>query len=111
MRRIEMPIVPEMCIVKVIRVPEGEAPLKIREAWVGMRLLAFSFERVPDAVGVLTEESKKTGPSWVVPTDVAVAALEEAGKQEEATWWRNTVPEDSALVFKMDECEYVGIER
>ncbi len=71
--------------------PSGEAPLNIREAWVGLVLpcdpyLGYSdggFER-----GVLSKAATRNRSGFSVPQDQAIAILEKE-KPEAAAWWKD----------------------
>lgn len=71
-------------LVKVVKAPDGPAPLKIREKWVGVILPAvkslFEAER-----NFLTEERipAREG-SFAVPVSLAIQCLREFGEGEAA---------------------------
>lgn len=99
-----------MIEIKIIAVPEGEAPLEIRQQWVGMTLLATG-KTSPDfvgAVGVLSgkPESYPTG-GYYIRTPVALQMLEQKSP-EAAEWWRTNLANSVYLIFSCAVCEVVS---
>jgi hypothetical protein len=93
-------------IVRVTSVPPGEAPLWVREQWVGLELPIYgpAIPRTYRTVGVVTgpsslpgllfailhHRSKKT-PGYAVNGEAALVALEKASP-DAAAWWRANAP-------------------
>jgi len=76
---------------EVLRPPDGEAPLEIREQWVGVW---FPIEpRNMDGPQPETAEGVLSGAPSVMPDGVrvsmtnALAALRSSGRMEAAEWW------------------------
>lgn len=76
---------------EVLSPPDGEAPLEIREQWVGVW---FPIEpRNMDGPQPETAEGILSGAPSVMPDGVrvsmtnAIAALRSAGRMEAAEWW------------------------
>ena len=93
--------------IEVTKVPEGEAPEKIKKEWVGVRMPAIRLESVSGTVGAITgSPSPHHGPSYSVRWGDAVSILWDVGKEEAAQFWENLMsdPEDR-LVFRADECK------
>ena len=93
--------------IRISSVPEGEAPLWVREQWVGLTLPVWSGSRGPGpftmiGFGVLTGPTAgtiaqlwagirgkhKVISGFVVETDHAIEALGPVAP-EAATWWRD----------------------
>lgn len=98
--------------IRVVSVPDGEAPLEIRRAWVGVEFPALN--RTPVAVngaGVLTATPVGTEWGYIVDANVAVTALA-ATNPAAAAWWRTNVPNvgvaGAQLVFRDTECILLG---
>lgn len=78
--------------IKIVKIPAGEAPAKIRGAWVGLILpcdpyLGWPTSDGPDR-GVLSgKEAARNRCSFSVPQDEAIRILEESAP-EAAAWWR-----------------------
>ncbi|MDO8633292.1 MAG: hypothetical protein Q8O97_01205 [bacterium] len=93
--------------IEVTKVPEGEAPEKIKKEWVGVRMPAIRLESLSGTVGAITgSPSSHHGPSYSVRWGDAVSILWDVGKEEAAQFWENLMsdPEDR-LVFRADECK------
>lgn len=98
--------------IRIVSVPNGEAPLEVRQAWVGVEFPALN--RTPVAVngtGVLTATPAGTEWGYIVDANVAVTTL--AGMNPAAAaWWRANVPNVSVagaqLVFRDVECLLLG---
>ena len=96
--------------VRIIDMPEGEAPDHIRRAWIGLELPLARGERGPrrqQAHGVLTGED---GPAegYVVDAGEALSVLESSNPQA-AQWWRVHAPHVTArgyqFIFSAEVCE------
>ncbi|MEO6929660.1 MAG: hypothetical protein ABI190_10890 [Casimicrobiaceae bacterium] len=91
--------------IRIIGVPPGEAPLPIREAWVGLELpLASDKPRRYLESGVLSGPRSrwqtlihaltfrlKVHTAYVVPSLGAIEILEKS-RPAEARWWHDNVP-------------------
>ncbi len=89
--------------VKVIKVPEGEAPLPVREAWIGAVFPASG----PDehlAEGVVTGENAppRLRFSYSAPQSSALEALERLNPTA-AAWFREHLLLSSDFIFGADE--------
>lgn len=92
-----------MRAIRITRVPAGEAPLEIRQAWVGC-VLPVQFSRRDEGKGVLTEKPEIN--DWhFVPWERAVEALSAQGKAGAAEWWRTVPVRDDYLLFHRADCE------
>jgi len=98
--------------IRIIAVPEGEAPLEIRKQWVGLEL-----PTAPGRPGVyqtrpigLFDGAEKLDPEigYAVLGSDAIAALE-SKSAEAAAWWRIWAPSVIApgriLMFQEYACE------
>lgn len=102
---IECFTIPSRGSIKIVKVPEGEAPLAIREKWIGIQIPTVCFEsRSADDHGVISHQLVPEEPRYVVLQTEAVTALEK-NDVATATWWKNhgfPVAGD-CFCFKADE--------
>jgi hypothetical protein len=92
--------------VRITSVPPGEAPLWVREKWVGLELPIYgpAIPRNYRTVGVVTGPSSLPGlllavlrrrtqntPGYMVSGEAALVALEEVSP-DAAAWWRANAP-------------------
>lgn len=79
-----------MVQIKIIAVPPGQAPLEVRQQWVGM-ILPVVEELPSDTVemGVLGGKPENSG-GYPVETTVAIQELEKKSP-EAANWWKSHV--------------------
>lgn len=101
--------------ISIIGVPPGEAPLEIREQWVGLILplaggMPWAWE--VQTAGVLTgtaDEEETIG--YAVDTHEAMVVLAERS-QEAVDWWRSNTPhlfeEGQALIFDQAVCQLLS---
>ena len=112
-----------MTAIKIISAPPGEAPLHIRQAWVGLVLpLAVpSVRSVWIMGGVLTGPKTALGQwiqlllgrgkrhaGYVVNLAAAVTLLERAHPSAAAWWRENTaemITENRSVIFSAEVCE------
>ncbi len=109
--------------IRIIAVPPGQAPLWVRESWVGLELPVFRnrpYKR--HAVGVLDRPSLaqflwdvicgRVQPTtgYMVETHRAVEILD-AANAAAASWWRQNTPHllrpKRYLLFPVEVCEVV----
>jgi hypothetical protein len=96
----------QTAIVRITSVPPGEAPLWVREKWVGLELpiCGPAIPRTYRTVGVVTGPSSLLGllfavlrrrtrktPGYVVSGEAALVALEKVSP-DAAAWWRANAP-------------------
>ena len=113
--------------IRIIRIPPGEAPESIRQAWVGLVLpLTPGCERVcsTHTYGVLSGPRTFLGElfrrltgrlrrkaGYVVDVQAAIDILEDAAPAA-AAWWRENVPHamrpGRRFLFAPDACEVLG---
>jgi hypothetical protein len=111
--------------VRIIAVPPGEAPLWVREKWVGLELrvvgdpiprkfFTYGALSMPRSMlaqwwGVVRGRAEKTS-GYVVESVVAVDVLA-ASSPEAAAWWRENTPHligpRRYLVFSEHACQTV----
>lgn len=107
--------------IKVVAVPEGEAPLWVRKAWVGCVLLAEKGFYLPGkgitfwAQGreVLTDQMTDPMQEWFwVSRERAIEMLKVQGRSNAAVWWQYVCPMPKAemLLFKPEECEVIILD-
>ncbi len=83
-----------MNTIRVVAIPAGEAPVWVREAWIGIIL---PLAKIPEgtklfAQGVLGgfPHSENEG-GYVVETRVAITSLKSNGKMNPVQWWESNV--------------------
>lgn len=108
--------------VRIVAVPEGEAPLWVRERWVGLELSIAPDQQGPETTlghGVLSgpppitlgdfEAGRRGRPvvtsGYFVKAIDAIEALERQAP-DAATWWRTHAPpsKSSWLIFEKECC-------
>jgi hypothetical protein len=100
--------------LRVIRMPPGEAPEEIRQAWVGVELPLRRWETksgLHTTEGVLSLHGSGKVHGYAVDGRAAVEALA-AHSPEAAHWWRTFAPQVVApgylLLFPSEVCEGPG---
>jgi hypothetical protein len=113
-----------MASIRIVNIPEGEAPLHIRQAWIGCTLPlpnnAYGSRRNWRWVGVLTGQNRSwlaqlflLGKPMVGYPVYALDALKilESHNPAAAQWWRQNTPRlfkpNRMLVFDAVACEEV----
>jgi hypothetical protein len=110
--------------IRIIATPPGEAPLWVREQWVGLELPLIEPEpRSFHSFGVISRPKSYVYQLWAiyrgrsqrivgfaVPARVAVDILESASEAA-AAWWKENLPHllrpRQALIFPAIVCEAV----
>jgi hypothetical protein len=72
---------------KILNLPEGEAPLKIREEWIGVTVPVAEVLGPRVGFGVLTYTEVRMKNAIAISLQDAMQALCDAGKPEAADWW------------------------
>ena len=111
--------------IRIIAVPPGEAPLWVREKWVGLKLPTLGRNAVQArSVGVLSAPKSflaylaavfrgqtQVTTGYIVRAAEAVRILE-AASPEAAKWWRENTPtileHQRLFIFNKDVCEPVN---
>lgn len=103
--------------IRIVRMPDGEAPAWIRDAWVGLILPCSPYMGYPDdgmSHGVLTGERNEANLSgFNVPQGQAIDLLE-LQRPTAAAWWRDHgFPKRNGLFQFGEECAEVvsGVTR
>ena len=111
-----------MVRIKIIKRPAGEAPEWVRDAWIGLELIAVNNAPAKTyGFGVVSGPKSRLGQIFGLITGRAVRydgfavrsaqaiALLSAQNIEAANWWRENCPEftrpEGGLLFQADECE------
>jgi len=90
--------------IKIIAVPDGEAPLHVREAWVGC-VIPIATDYNDYGLGVLTNEpTEKRIKGFVVLASDALNALLERNQTRAHTWWTQNYS-SYFLGFEEKDCE------
>lgn len=102
--------------IRIIKIPDGEAPLYIRAAWVRLILPCDPYFGHPDLVietGVLSDEPKPSRSSFGVPQDMAISILRESNPQAALWWNQRGFPQPGGYFgFAEDEAEIIeGVTR
>jgi hypothetical protein len=100
--------------IKIIRTPPGEAPIHIREQWLGLKLpLAPGRPEVYEARGASITTGKELPEphiGYLVLAAEAVGILEKKSP-DAAKWWRQNIPEllrnGRRLIFDEYACELI----
>lgn len=80
-----------MAKIKIIKVPPGQAPLWVRQEWVGMELpVAENLPKDTVEMGVLGGKPENAG-GYPVETTVAIRELKKKSSAA-AKWWEAHVP-------------------
>ena len=113
-----------MAFVRIIDTPPGEAPLEIRQAWIGLQLSVLGKRPIRYlGSGVLTGPKNffqtllylitfrlAIHSGYVVPADRAIEILA-AAHPEAARWWREHAPHSlragRKFLFAPECCEYL----
>ncbi|MEQ1542189.1 MAG: hypothetical protein ABL926_08040 [Novosphingobium sp.] len=113
-----------MVAIKIIKRPAGEAPEWVRDAWIGLELIAVNDAPAKTlGFGVLSGPKGRLGQllgivsgravryeGFVVRSGQAIACLS-AHNSEAANWWRENCPNfikpKGGLLFRTDECEII----
>lgn len=94
--------------IRITKVPDGEAPLVIREAWVGLVLPCDPYLGYPSGGferGVLSKaEASCNRLGFSVPQNQALVILEQ-DRSEAAKWWREQGFPRAAQYFGFAEGE------
>lgn len=95
--------------IKIVKVPAGEAPLWVREAWVGVELPCFPDMGWVPAKGALSGQKIEVGSGVIVSQDEALKLLGIKNAEAER-WWRNHghPNENVNFVFREGDIEIVS---
>ncbi len=98
-------------VLRIVALPPGEAPEKIRRAWVGVAIplrRAASQPVTQDSVGVLSKEKMGRMTGYALTGSEAIQALR-ARSQKAAAWWEDNASHVLApgyvLLFPTEVCE------
>jgi len=96
-------------MIRITQVPSGDAPLEIREGWVGVQLPASEPYFEDKAFGLTTGKSAPARRVYAVPAKLALLYLIAQGKEDAALWWHDNLSllslAEGTLVFGEDEAE------
>lgn len=102
-------------LIRITDVPDGDAPLEIREQWVGMVL--FTALRDPQhrrTMSVMDPRDRKPAKvGYIVDRALAIAALRNDGKGLAADWWDELFrdrDDEESWVFDLECAEPVTLE-
>lgn len=95
-----------MSSIKIVAVPPGLAPQKIREEWVGIQIPLAATDMLRRAHVAVKIDNQNEG-GYIVLRIMAVEALRLADKNEAANYW-DALPFVRFLQFKQEVCELVA---
>jgi hypothetical protein len=99
--------------IRIIAIPGGDAPLTIRQKWLGIKL---PLARCPNTSSVSTDTNdharQTDGNYYVVDASDALSALNKSSPAA-ANWWRRHIPPitGNKFLFSKDDCELIDRER
>jgi hypothetical protein len=117
--------------ILITSTPPGEAPLEIREAWVGVKLeISGDNDSSPQQYDVIGIRTRVDGVKWklrnllrrqhpnqevwtgyAVELMPAIWALEKAGRNDAAIWWVKNVPHllrpEQTFIFPSSSCRFL----
>lgn len=113
--------------VEIVALPNGEAPVWVRQNWIGLRLpLATQGMYEGEVDGVVSGRRSRfsrwlhriAGPNQVMSGYLihAASAIQILGRKDQsaANWWRENTPDllniDEYLVFEAEVCRLVKME-
>ncbi len=89
--------------VQIVAVPQGEGPLWVREAWVGVVLPDTGEGPCYERRGLLTGKLEPSRPDdLVVPAKIAVAALRVKNPQA-AQWFEENINPTMLFLFRRSD--------
>lgn len=93
--------------IRITSTPPGQAPLEIREKWIGVIIPLIQQNTKGIQVGVAGGQPENVGGYRVNPRE-AVNCLAKTSP-EASSWWNENFPVDSALAFAFskDVCELI----
>jgi hypothetical protein len=108
--RYQIPLaLPRQGRIVIHKTPAGEAPLEVREGWVGLSIPTVCFEsRTNDALSVVTRSPIPQQACYLVDQDVAIAKLIKHCPSAAVWWVMHGFPEkDGHFAFLPDEVQEV----
>ena len=99
--------------IKIIRIPEGEAPEEIRKEWVGCELPVYGYPKEEQTKEILSG-TLRLKKGFLVPVPSALNILRKKS-QVAAKWFEDHVspPLDSidyCFLFNEEECKIIDYE-
>ncbi len=98
--------------IRITKVPAGEAPLEVRQAWVGLELPSKAicgYPPVQTTRGVLSDKLAPSRYEIAVPQHEALEILAERAPEAVAWWHAHGFPErDNWFTFAREEFEVLG---
>lgn len=99
---------PVLFWILITATPEGEAPLDVRESWIGTVLPVRE-----DSTKRISDRHDGNANTYPVITEDAIKALRLQGRGESADWWRFHFEAGiikNELHFTNEECEKISYE-
>jgi hypothetical protein len=100
--------------LRIKGIPQGEAPIEIRRAWVGVEIPLRKSECMPSehpATGILSGDATGTQFGYAVSGRVAVKILS-AQNPEAAQWWRENAAHvlwwEYPMLFEASVCHQIS---
>jgi len=98
----------EGLVIRIIEVPKGIAPKEVKEAWVGMELLAEIHEGTEHDLITGRDIQPQRGKYYAAPKDFALEALESKTPEAARWFYENMLSMQGSFTFGIDEAELVG---
>lgn len=93
--------------IKIIKIPPGFTPEKIRKEWVGVTIPLATREnyRQHPPSGIRIGDENIGG--FEVAAEDAIKALQDAGKNRAAGFWKELFSPGDYFIFRKDVCELI----
>ncbi len=95
--------------IEITAVPDGEAPLEIREQWVGLILPVVAITE-SIGMGVVTKSDTDSNPAYMVLQEYAISALSKKSDKAARWWKKHGFPQQGEYFgFKVSQTKVIGI--
>ncbi|MCX6721848.1 MAG: hypothetical protein NTY04_01510, partial [Candidatus Staskawiczbacteria bacterium] len=98
-------------LIRIVRMPAGEAPPWVRQAWVGLTLPCCSEMAFFPSSGVVTDKPVKDRLGVSVPHKEALEILKKRSPKA-ASWWKSSgfpkQPPNDCFMFSENEVKIVS---
>lgn len=96
--------------IRIVKTPQGEAPLEVREKWVGVEIPAACYlSHDGDSHSVISKEPVAPRAAYLVLQTEAIKALSLHDKNA-ALWWQECGLVEEGLHYSFQASEVVEIE-
>ncbi len=94
--------------IRITAVPDGDAPLKIKEQWIGVDMRCLWYRQSSFGKHVVSKKPAQTGPVYVVLQKDALDALTQVAP-EATKWWNNAGYPESDMGIWLFNAESVTV--